>query len=316
MDYSDAGVDIEASDSAVDALADELQVDHGDYAGLIQIDDRVFGLTTDGVGTKILVAEALDDYSSIGIDCIAMNVNDLIAMNLKPAAFVDYLVVEKPDEELSREIGEGLAEGADQAGTRMLGGETAVMPEVVEGVDLAGTCLGYAYPDDVVDGTDVVKGDLIVGFPSSGIHSNGLTLARKAVRRNYGYSDEAPYDSRSIGEELLEPTRIYTSALGVAEKYEVHGMAHITGGGYTNLSRISPHRYVVDDPLPIQPVFDFIKDQGNVDEREMYRTFNMGMGFVAVMPEEDAYDAVEETDAEAVGFVEEGDGVNVRGMEI
>ncbi|MDY7083164.1 MAG: phosphoribosylformylglycinamidine cyclo-ligase, partial [Halobacteria archaeon] len=234
MDYSDAGVDIEASDSAVGALADELDLSHGDYAGLVELGGYALGLTTDGVGTKILVAEALDDYTTVGIDCIAMNANDLIAMNVEPIAFVDYLVVEEPDKDVSREIGEGLDEGARRAGVSVVGGETAVMPEAVDGVDLAGSCLGVGEPEGVIDGSDVEVGDAVVGFPSSGIHSNGLTLARKAVKRRYDYGDELPYDSRTIGEELLEPTRIYTEALEIADSFEVRGVAHITGGGYTN----------------------------------------------------------------------------------
>ncbi len=320
MDYAEAGVDIEASERAVSALADEIEMEHGDYAGLLELGDYVLGLTTDGVGTKILVAEAVDDYSTVGIDCMAMNANDLIAMNLTPAAFVDYLVVDEPSEDVSREIGEGIKEGAERAGAKIVGGETAVMPEVVDGVDLAGTCLGIGEPDEVVDGSEVEAGDVVVGLPSSGVHSNGLTLARKAVTREYSYDDQLPYDGRTVGEELLEPTRIYTEALGIADEYDVHGMAHITGGGFSNLGRISDHRYVVDDPLPIPPVFDFIKDLGDVSEKEMHTTFNMGMGFALVVPEEDADEIVEDDDneyeAKVVGRVEDGEGVEVRGIEL
>lgn len=316
MDYSDAGVDVEASESAVAALASQIDLEEGDYAGLFEMDGRVLGLSTDGVGTKVLVAEAVDDYSTIGIDCVAMNANDLIAMNLEPLAFVDYLVVEEPSDRVSREIGEGLSEGAGRAGVIVVGGETAVMPEVVNGVDLAGTCLGAADEGSVVDGSRVEHGDAVVGLPSSGVHSNGLTLARKAVEREYGYDEPLPYGSKTVGEELLEPTRIYTEALEVADRFDVRGMAHITGGGYRNLRRISGHSYVVSDPLPIPPIFDFIKELGGVSEEEMHSTFNMGMGFALVLPDDEAEEAADRFDGEVVGYVEEGEGVEVRGMEL
>ena len=316
MDYADAGVDIDASDSAVEALAGELGIYAGDYAGVMELGGLAVGLTTDGVGTKILVAEAVGDYSTIGIDCVAMNANDLIAMGLEPRAFVDYVVVEEPDDDVAAQLGEGLREGAERAGAAVLGGETAVMPEVVSGVDLAGTCMGTADPDEVIDGTAVEPGDALVGFPSSGVHSNGLTLARKAVTRRHDYGDELPYDGRTIGEELLEPTRIYTEALAAAQQHDVHGMAHVTGGGFTNLGRIADHRFVVDDPLPIPPIFDFVKEEGDVSEEEMHRTFNMGTGFVIAAAPDAAEAIASGTDASVIGRVEEGDGVVVRGLEL
>jgi len=320
MDYAEAGVDIEESDEAVAALAARIGGGEGDYAGLVEHGDEVLALTTDGVGTKILVAEAMDDYSTIGIDCIAMNVNDLIAMNVEPLAFVDYLVVEEPDDRVSEEIGKGLAEGADRANVRVVGGETAVMPEVVNGVDLAGSCVGVASPDEVVDGERVEPGDALVGIPSNGVHSNGLTLARKALTGGDedAYHDEVPYNDATIGEELLEPTRIYTEVLDLAcdENHDVRGTAHITGGGFTNLERIADMRFVVDNPLPVPPVFDMIQDRGEVSEDEMYRTFNMGTGFVLVVPEDEADVVAEEVDGGVIGRVEEGEGVVVDGVEL
>ncbi len=317
MDYSDAGVDIDASEAAVAALAEAGDVDHGDYAGLVDMGESYLGLTTDGVGTKILVAAAVDDYSTVGVDCVAMNANDHVAMNHRPLAVVDNQVVEEPNKRVSEEIGEGLRDGCSQAGCRLVGGETAVMPEVVDGVDLAGSCVGVAAKDSVVDGSRVEAGDRIVGLPSNGVHSNGLTLARKAVTRDHSYSDPCPFDdSRTIGEELLRPTRIYTEALAAAREHDVRGMAHVTGGGYTNLSRISSHRYVVDSPLPVPPVFDFIAEEGDVSSVEMHRTFNMGMGFVLVAPKEEAKDVADLVEGEVVGRVEEGSGVEVRGLEL
>ena len=320
MDYADAGVDIEESEEAVAALAARIGGGEGEYAGLVEHGDEVLALTTDGVGTKILVAEAMDDYSTVGIDCIAMNVNDLIAMNIEPLAFVDYLVVEEPDDRVSSEIGEGLSEGAKRADVRVVGGETAVMPEVVDGVDLAGSCVGTASPDEVIDGERVEPGDALVGIPSNGVHSNGLTLARKALTGGdtEAYHEKVPYKDATVGEELLEPTRIYTEVLDVArdENHDVRGTAHITGGGFTNLERITDARFVVDNPLPVPPIFNLIQERGEVAEDEMYRTFNMGTGFVLVVPDDEADGVAETVDGDVIGSVEEGEGVVVDGVEI
>jgi phosphoribosylformylglycinamidine cyclo-ligase len=320
MDYAEAGVDIEESDEAVAALAARIGGGDGDYAGLVEHGDEVLALTTDGVGTKILVAEAMDDYSTVGIDCIAMNVNDLIAMNIEPVAFVDYLVVEEPDDRVSEEIGEGLAEGAERADVRVVGGETAVMPEIVDGVDLAGSCVGTASPEEVIDGESVEPGDALVGIPSNGVHSNGLTLARKALTGDdtEAYHKKVPYKDATVGDELLEPTRIYTEVLNVArdEEHEVSGTAHITGGGFTNLERIADARFVVDNPLPVPPVFELIQERGEVADEEMYRTFNMGTGFVLVVPEDGADNIAETVGGEVIGSVKEGEGVVVDSIEI
>ncbi|WP_049925114.1 phosphoribosylformylglycinamidine cyclo-ligase [Halopiger goleimassiliensis] len=317
LTYAETGVDIEASEDATAALLEAFGSDlRTEYAGLIDIGDRYLALATDGVGTKLLVAEAVDDYSTIGIDCIAMNVNDLVAAGVEPVAFVDYLAIDEPDEELTNEIGEGLAVGLEEADLTMLGGETAVMPEVVKGFDLAGTCAGLAGKDDVLEGEAAV-GDALVGFPSNGIHSNGLTLAREAVTREHEYTDPFPYDDeRSIGEELLRPTRIYTDLLEPMREHEVRAAAHVTGGGWTNLLRMGEYAYVIDDPLPAQPVFEFVQEEGNVTDEEMHRTFNMGTGFVVALPEDRAANLVAETDGQVIGRIEEGDSVEIRGLSL
>jgi phosphoribosylformylglycinamidine cyclo-ligase len=158
---------------------------------------------------------------------------------------------------------------------------------------------------------------VLVGFPSSGVHSNGLTLARKAVTRDHGYEDPfPPAPERSIGEELLEPTSIYADLLGPMREAGVHAAAHVTGGGWTNLQRLGEYRYAVTDPLSVQPVFEFVQDAGDVDDEEMYRTFNMGMGFVAAVPPENAEELAAAGDGQVVGRVEAGDGVAVRGLEL
>ncbi|MFC4437497.1 MULTISPECIES: phosphoribosylformylglycinamidine cyclo-ligase [Natrialbaceae] len=317
LTYADTGVDIGASEDATAALLEAFGSDlTTEYAGLLDIGDRYLALATDGVGTKLLVAEAIEDFSTIGIDCIAMNVNDLVAAGVEPVAFVDYLAVDEPDDDLTNEIGEGLAVGLEEADLTLLGGETAVMPEVVSGFDLAGTCAGLAEKGEIFEGEARV-GDALVGFPSNGIHSNGLTLAREAATREHDYTDPFPPNSDvTIGEELLRPTRIYTDLLEPMREHGVRAAAHVTGGGWTNLERMGERRYVIDDPLPAQPIFEFVQEEGNVTDEEMHRTFNTGTGFVVALPDEQAESLVDETDGQIIGRVEEGDGVEIRGLSL
>jgi phosphoribosylformylglycinamidine cyclo-ligase len=318
LTYAETGVDIDASEAATKALIGAAGEFEGDYAGLVDIGDQYLALATDGVGTKLLVAEAIDDYSTIGIDCLAMNANDLLATGVKPVAFVDYLAVEAPDEETSEEIGAGLREGAKRADVALVGGETAVMPDVIKGLDIAGTCAGLA-PKDAVFPGEAEVGDVLVGWPSSGIHSNGLTLAREAVTRAHEYTDPfPPAPERSIAEELLTPTRIYSDLLAPLRDAETHAAAHVTGGGWINLTRMGSVRYEIDDAFEPQSVFEFVKQEGNIEDHEMYRTFNMGTGFVAALPEHDATTVVEATDdGRIIGRVVEGDGtVSIRGLEL
>jgi len=321
LTYAGAGVDIDASEAATAALVGAAGEFEGDYAGLVEVSDGYLGLAADGVGTKLLVAEAVGDYSTVGIDCIAMNANDLVAQGVDPVAFVDYLAVEEPDEETAAEIGEGLRRGAERAGVALVGGETAVMPDVVRGLDIAGACAGLTPADGLVPGR-AEPGDALMGWPSSGIHSNGLTLAREAVTREHAYTDPFPPNpERTVGEELLEPTRLYTDLLGPLRDYDARAAAHVTGGGWTNLTRMGPHRYEITDPFDPQPVFGFVRETGGVNDAEMHRTFNMGTGFVAAFPpgEADAV-ATEATDGRRIGTVAgagAGSGVvAVRGLEL
>jgi phosphoribosylformylglycinamidine cyclo-ligase len=323
LTYADAGVDIAESEAATAALVGAVPEvgDTTEYAGLVDLGDQYLALATDGVGTKLLVAEAMDDYSTVGVDCMAMNVNDLVAAGVEPAAFVDYLAVDEPSERREAELGEGLARGAEEAGVALVGGETAVMPEVVKGFDLAGTVAGLATDADLLPG-EAETGDALVGFPSSGIHSNGLTLAREAAHRvapdgESGFTQPFPgSEYETVGDALLEPTRIYADLLPAFRDHDVRAAAHITGGGWTNLERMGAFRYDITNPLPAQSVFEFVQDAGNVSSEEMHRTFNMGTGFVVALPESDAEALAAETDGEVVGEVREGEGVAVRGLDL
>jgi phosphoribosylformylglycinamidine cyclo-ligase len=246
-------------------------------------------MTTDGVGSKVLIANAISKWDTVGIDCIAMNVNDLYAIGAEPIAFVDYLAVEKVDPERAAQIAIGLARGAEISNMTIVGGETASLPEIIRGFDLAGTAIGIVDKDKVVTGEKIRKGDVLVGVPGSGLHSNGYTLARRIIAESkYTYFDQMPGGKNTIGEELLTPTRIYPEIVELVKECDVHGLAHITGSGLLKLRRISSLGFEISDPLEPQPIFRFLQEQGNVDDGEMYRTFNMGMGFVVVVAEDEA----------------------------
>jgi phosphoribosylformylglycinamidine cyclo-ligase len=323
--YAKSGVDISQEERAVKALLNGLKhvrrgfgrpILIGHYASVIDFDAFGIAITTDGVGSKIMIAEALNKFDTIGIDCVAMNVNDLIAIGAEPIAMVDYIAASKPDERIMAEIAVGLEEGCKIANITLVGGETATLPDMIKGFDLAGTAIGIVEKDRIITGEKIEPGDIIFGLPSSGIHSNGLTLARKVVEKaGLSYTDEFE-NERSIGEELLMPTKIYAEVPEIVKKYEVHGMAHITGGGILNLKRLKNLRFNIADPLPVQKIFRVIQELGNVDEDEMYRTFNMGMGFAIILPKEQAKRLEEDGIGKIVGWVDEGEGVYVRDLRI
>ncbi len=272
------------------------------------------------MGTKILVAEALGVWDTIGIDCVAMNVNDMICVGAEPIAFVDYFAVSRYDEEIARQVGAGLNRGASMANVTIIGGEFATIPDIVRGFDLAGTCLGMVKRDRIISGADVAPGDVLVGLPSTGIHSNGLTLARKVLEEaGYGYHDPLPDGGETAGKALLQPTAIYVKpVLDLLRRARVHGLANITGGGVLNLPRMNPKvAYRLDDPFEPQPVFTTIQTEGGISPREMYRTFNMGMGFCVAVPEEEADKATAVLrGAQVVGRVEAGSGVQIPGLDL
>ena len=321
--YAKSGVNIDQKSSAIKALVDEIGYKRagigqsvripGLFASLIDFGDRYITLATDGVGSKLMIAEALDKWDTVGIDCIAMNVNDTICVNAEPTSFVDYIAIDKPDEEITREIGIGLQKGAEMSNMEIVGGEIAVLPEIINGVDLSGTCMGYVDKDRIITGDRCEEGDLIVSLRSSGIHSNGLTLARKVVEsNNIAYTDKVSGLSKSIGEELLTPTEIYVKqVLRITSEHTVHGLVDITGGGLRNILRMRKGlRYVISDPVKPAPIFNKIQELGEIDDREIYQTLNMSMGFAIVAPA-DAAEAIakEYPNADVVGRVEKGEGV-------
>jgi phosphoribosylformylglycinamidine cyclo-ligase len=300
--YSESGVDISLEEVTVSSLISKLKetlnyrdviTESGHFAALVKLGNRAIAMSTDGVGSKILVAEMMKKYDTVGIDCIAMVVNDILCVGAEPIAMVDYLAVEKPDPEIAAQIGEGLKEGCRQAKVAMIGGETASLPEIISNFDLAGTGIGIVDIDNVITGEKIVEGDILIGIESSGIHSNGLSLARKIFfeENNFIVDDALPNDSEtSIGKELLKPTIIYVNPIIELLKtdVEVHGLAHITGGGFTNLKRLKKGTGYDIEKLP-EPmaVFQAMHSLG-VPLKEMYRVFNMGIGFVVIVKAEDA----------------------------
>jgi phosphoribosylformylglycinamidine cyclo-ligase len=300
--YAKAGVDQGAADSAVAGLVralgairlgrPSLQVPlPGHYASVIRLDGETgIALSTDGVGTKLLVAEELGRFDTVGIDCVAMNVNDVICVGAEPLAMLDYIAVQQADPRICEEIGVGLARGAELAGVEIPGGELAQLGDLVSSVDVSGACFGTVPLDSIVDGAAVRPGDPVIGLPSSGIHSNGYTLARAALQ---GIPLDDDRLGRPLGDVLLEPTEIYVKPvleLLRSDHLEVRGLAHITSGGLGNLLRLATDvAYEIDDPLPVPPVFGLIQERGDVTAEEMYDVFNMGCGFcVVVRPDHEA----------------------------
>jgi phosphoribosylformylglycinamidine cyclo-ligase len=320
--YARAGVSQGDADAAVDSLVSALAASppgesrqvlaSGHYANVIRLDDRTgIALSTDGVGTKLMVAERLGRWDTVGIDCVAMNVNDVICVGAEPLAMVDYLAVDRADPEVAGAIGTGLARGAELAGIEIVGGELAQLGEIINGLDLAGACFGTVSLDSLVTGAAIEPGDPVIGLPSSGLHSNGYTLARSALAEISFDNDRL---GRPLGEVLLEPTEIYVRPIVglLRSDIDVRGLAHITSGGLENLLRLEAEvGYEIDDPLPVPPVFTLIQEQGDVSDDEMHEVFNMGCGFcvvVAAADEDAAIKALQAPypDARRIGRAIEG----------
>ena len=304
--YETSGVSSRGAEDALSGLLEHvlptrkfskrfpLAADIGYFANVINIGGgQGIAFGTDGVGTKIIIAELMDRYDTIGIDCVAMNVNDLICVGARPVSMVDYIGCSFTDARIFSEIGKGLAEGARQGEISISGGEISQIKEIINGVDLIGACIGYVSLDKVNTGKDIQPGNMIVGLASSGVHSNGLTLARKILlgktreeqERNVNKFEERL--GRALGEELLEPTRIYVKPIMemLEAGVDLKAMVHITSGGYSNLNRVEKDnvRFVIDPSPPVPEVFKLIQERGEVSDAEMYEVFNMGTGFVVIV---------------------------------
>lgn len=299
--YREAGVDVEAGYEAVKlmkahvkrTLRPEVMTELGGFGGLFSLDKSkyeqpVLVSGTDGVGTKLKMAFLLDKHDTVGIDCVAMCVNDIVCSGAEPLFFLDYVAVGKNYPEKVAQIVKGVAEGCVQSGCSLIGGETAEMPGFypVEEYDLAGFAVGIVDKNKIIDGKGIKAGDKLIGLPSSGIHSNGYSLVRKLINPTEKSIDE--YVEKlgcKLGEELLRPTRIYVKLiLDLISKYEIKGISHITGGGFIeNIPRMIPDGLKVmikKGSWPVLPIFEILKDLGNMAERDIYNTFNMGIGMV------------------------------------
>ena len=304
--YAHSGVDTSAADRGVAALVAVLKtidtgrasrsvLAGGHYAAVLEVAPNLgIAVGADGVGSKLIVAEQTGRYETVGIDCVAMNVNDVICVGAEPIAVLDYLAVERTDRGVFEAIARGLKTGAEQAGVEIPGGEVAVLPELIRGhpspngFDLTAACFGTVALDRIVTGAECVPGDALIGLPSSGLHSNGYTLARRALESLGLDHRPGALGGASVADALLAPTAIYVRAVLelLRSGMPVHGLAHITGGGLANLLRLSDRvGFAVEEPLPVPPVFDLVREHGAVPETEMWGVFNMGCGFVAVVPE-------------------------------
>jgi phosphoribosylformylglycinamidine cyclo-ligase len=335
LDYASSGVDIDLEGKSVASLVSALgnsvrtsgtpgaPVDlPGGFGGLIEFGDNLLALATDGVGSKLQIASQLNAWHGVGIDCMAMNVNDLLCVGAEPIAFVDYIATPRPDPEVHAAIGKSLSEACRRARVTLAGGETASLPEIVTELDLSGTALGYLPKGAAITGENLVAGDVLIGLPSSGIHSNGFSLIRKVIEVSGADLDApAPFDSDhpwreverftegeiTLGEVLLNPTRIYCDPIvdlitacrndsgdnsderAPCSADDLHAIAHITGGGLSNLLRLHDSLgWHISDPLPPQPEFAWAAAQGGINACEMHRTFNMGLGMVIAVSAESA----------------------------
>ncbi len=316
LTYRSAGLDLDVYEQSLAAIAPLVRRTHstrvidgfGGFASLFSLDDnsRLFARNyqhpvlvscTDGVGTKLKVAGLMNRHDTVGIDLVAMSVNDCLCTGGEPLLFLDYVAMPRDDPELTRQLLKGISDGCIEADCSLVGGETAILPDFYApgDYDLAGFCVGVVERDHIIDGRYIRAGDKVIGLESSGLHSNGYSLARKVVFEHAGLkvTDHVPELGRTVGEALLEPTRIYVRALrSVLSNYPVkrkvvRGLAHITGEGLEgNIPRILPpgcRVALVKNDLPRLPIFAWLQRLGNIDEAEMFRVFNMGVGFVLIV---------------------------------
>lgn len=304
MTYSGAGVDITKGNQAVELMKPlvkstfrkEVATDLGGFGGLFAIDkdkyeEPILVSGTDGVGTKLKIAFEMDKHDTIGIDAVAMCVNDVLVNGAEPLFFLDYLAVGKCEPEQVAAVVSGVAEGCRQAGCALIGGETAEMPGFypVGEYDVAGFTVGIVDKKKIIDGSKICAGDVVLGLPSTGVHSNGFSLARKVLLEHAGLKmdEEVAELQEKLGDVILTPTKIYVKTiLELLEQAEIKGMAHITRGGLLeNVPRVLPDNcqvHIDSTTWPALPIFQLIQEKGNVEKREMFRTFNMGIGYVLI----------------------------------
>lgn len=330
ISYKDAGVDIDKGNEAVRLMKDHVKstfnkgvlTDIGGFGGLFQLDtadcpEPVLVSGTDGVGTKLKIAMMMDKHDTIGIDAVAMCVNDILVQGAAPLFFLDYLACGKLEPQKIADIVSGVAEGCRQSNAALIGGETAEMPDFydVDEYDIAGFAVGVVDKKKIIDGSKTESGDVMLALPSTGVHSNGFSLVRKIAFDVGGLKVDDYIDELgcTLGEELLRPTKIYVrDILPLLQKYEIKAMSHITGGGLIeNIPRcINPWlNAVIDVAWPVPPIFSYLQKLGNVTPLEMHRVFNMGLGFIVICDEENA-GKIEEADPRfmRVGYLEPGEG--------
>jgi phosphoribosylformylglycinamidine cyclo-ligase len=304
--YRDAGVDSDEAHAGLKKLTARIadtwppsggfgsvKLDIGYFANVIDVAGQGIAITTDGIGSKAMIATMLRKYDTVGIDCVAMNVNDVICVGARPVSMVDYIAIEKVEADILDALSIGLCAGAKTAGISIAGGETAQLKDMIRGFDLAGTAIGHVPLDKIVVGENVREGDVVIGVDSNGIHSNGLSLARRAFfeTNNYKFSHRFAELSCDLGSELLRPTHIYVKeAIELLDRVpSVRALAHITSDGLLNLTRVKADVGYVIDALPsIPPIFSIIQRLERVDITEMFSVFNMGIGFCAVVAPADA----------------------------
>lgn len=307
--YKSAGVDIDAGNEAVERIGSHVKRTTrpevigglGGFGGMFALpqgyQEPILVSATDGVGTKLKVAFALDQHDSIGIDCVAMCVNDLVVQGAEPLFFLDYLAVGKLKPEQAENIVKGIADGCVDAGCALIGGETAEMPGMYNPgeYDVAGFSVGIVEKSKIIDGSSIQLGDVMIGLASNGLHSNGFSLARKVLldEREHSFTDRVLDSEQTLGEALLAPTKIYVkSFLSLMKKHTIKGAAHITGGGLVeNVPRILPTGCKADftpDSWEVPPIFRLIQQEGQISDEDMLRTFNMGIGMVFVVSEQEA----------------------------
>ncbi|CDI05347.1 phosphoribosylformylglycinamidine cyclo-ligase [Candidatus Nitrosotenuis uzonensis] len=334
LTYKSSGVDVQKIKKSQSSIGRIIASTHslqkvrsgfGHYAGLVEIHGgKMLATHTDGVGTKVMIANMMKKYDTVGIDCVAMNVNDIICIGATPLSFVDYIAANKNNERVFIQIAKGLAVGAKKAGVPIVGGETAIMPDLFGekefAFDLAGMVAGLVDKNKIIFGNNITTGDAIIGIASSGIHSNGYTLARKALLGRYSVKDSVRGIGR-IGDALLKPTEIYVKpVLEIISRCQVHGLANITGGAFTKLLRLKKTGFVLDS-MPEPPKIMQLIEEIGVKEEEMYKTFNMGVGFCVIVPKNQSEKVItickkHKIKSWQVGSISDKKGVFVRSKKI